>query len=291
MIFIDCKDCSKHYDNDPESSDRLEAVRSGAESVGVQIVDNDRRATGDELELVHTRRRVEQTKRASNRGWSRLGPEIEGNEHTYDSSALAVGAVLEAIDRVVEGSVSHVFCNVRPPGHHSNQVMHRGFCVFNSVAVGARYAQSKGFERVAIVDWDVHHGNGTETIFRKDSTVFYGSIHMCGYPGTGSDSRPEYQTFNHMLRNGVTYDDGYSDAFDLLLGELRLFDPKLVLISCGFDAHIDDPYGDFSLESEDFGKLTKSLMRVCPLIVSVLEGGYNFEAIEESTVAHLTALM
>jgi acetoin utilization deacetylase AcuC-like enzyme len=216
---------------------------------------------------------------------------------SFEAAARAAGAAVQAVDAVAGGEVNAAFCAVRPPGHHAERDRPMGFCLFNSVAVAARYAQQvRGIERVAIVDWDVHHGNGTQHIFEDDPVVFYCSVHQYPvYPGTGSRSergigRGEGATLNIPLPAG-TGEPEYLRVFtEEIVPALEAFRPGLLLISAGFDAHKDDPLGGMRLEDASFSRFTELLQPVAP-IVSLLEGGYNLSALARSTERHLLALL
>ncbi len=221
---------------------------------------------------------------------------------SYDVALLAVGGVLLGVDEVMSGRVSASFSAIRPPGHHAETAKAMGFCLFNNVAIGARYAQSKyGVERVAIIDWDVHHGNGTQEIFYADDSVFYISLHQYPfYPGTGAPSetgigKGEGFTLNCPMEAGSTEKE-YREAFEArIIPALEKYRPDLVMISAGFDAHKDDPLANILLTEDSFARMTKWLMDVASKccdgrIVSVLEGGYNLEALARSIEAHLAVL-
>lgn len=212
---------------------------------------------------------------------------------------LATGAALTAIDAVMNGKADNAFCAVRPPGHHANANRAMGFCIFNHVAIAARYAkQQHGAERVAIVDWDVHHGNGTQDIFWDDPSVLYCSTHqMPLYPFTGApDETGAGNIVNAPLREGDG-GEAFGAAFDSkILPALDRFGPDLILISAGFDAHRNDPLGGLALSAADFADATSKLRGVADKhsggrIVSLLEGGYDIEGLVESAAAHVTTLM
>lgn len=215
----------------------------------------------------------------------------------------ASGAVLTAVDAVVSEKYKHAFCIVRPPGHHacSNQGM--GFCIFNNIAIGSRYAQKKyGINKVVIVDWDVHHGNGTQEIFENDPSIFYFSTHQWPlYPGTGSADETgkgpgKGTTMNCPIPPGENSRRLVIEAFQQgLLPAMERFQPDLVMISAGFDAHYSDPLGDFNLTDEDFAELTHIVRQIADTyangrIISALEGGYNLQGIATAAKAHVIAL-
>ncbi len=209
---------------------------------------------------------------------------------------LAAGGVFNAIDRVV-ADLDSAFCLIRPPGHHALREKGMGFCVFNNVALGARYAQNKhGLKKVLIVDWDVHHGNGTQEAFWHDPSVLYFSLHRYPhYPGTGSieeigGGEGRGYTVNIPLppRCG---DSDYIYIFkEVLLPIAKEFKPDITFVSAGFDAHQDDPLGGMNLTSQSYGALTSLAKEFSKRIVSCLEGGYNLKALRESVLAHLDSL-
>jgi acetoin utilization deacetylase AcuC-like enzyme len=260
-------------------------------------------ATPEQVQLVHPETYISMVRRRCTAGERILdGGDTHVCERSYDVAMRAAGAVLDAVDGVMSGTFANAFCAVRPPGHHAETSTAMGFCLFNNVAIGARYAQQKhGVGRVAIVDWDVHHGNGTQEIFYEDDTVLYASLHQYPfYPGTGSaDETGKGKglglTVNCPLEAGSTEPE-YLKAFETrILPALDRFHPELVLISAGFDAHRDDPLAQMRLTDDSFAKFTSLLKQIAEThaggrIVSVLEGGYHLDALARSVESHLGVL-
>ena len=216
-----------------------------------------------------------------------------------DATKDAVGSIISAIDGVEKKEFKNAFCCVRPPGHHAEKEKAMGFCIFNNVAVGANYLIEKyKYKKIAIIDFDVHHGNGTQDIFYNDKNVLYISTHQYPYyPGSGSEK--ENGKYNNVLNiplEAGTNGNEYLNAYEKVLDKLKEFKPEFLLFSAGFDAHIDDPLAQLRLSSEDFYKITKRTLEVSkPFcngnIVSILEGGYDLRALQESTQRHVDALI
>ena len=216
-----------------------------------------------------------------------------------DATKDAVGSIISAIDGVEKKEFKNAFCCVRPPGHHAEKEKAMGFCIFNNVAVGANYLIEKyKYKKIAIIDFDVHHGNGTQDIFYNDKNVLYISTHQYPYyPGSGSEK--ENGKYNNVLNiplEAGTTGNEYLNAYEKVLDKLKEFKPEFLLFSAGFDAHIDDPLAQLRLSSEDFYKITKRTLEVSkPFcngnVVSILEGGYDLRALQESTQRHVDALI
>ncbi len=228
-----------------------------------------------------------------------LDPDTVLSPGSWEPALRAVGAGLMAVDKVVSGEVSNAFCQVRPCGHHAETARAMGFCFFNNVAVAAQYARKKhGLERVAVVDWDVHHGNGTQDIFWAQKDLYFASTHqMPLYPGTGAPGEVGVgNIFNAPLASG---DGGerFREAFESrILPSLRAFKPELIIISAGFDAHEADPLANLRLVEDDFRWATDQLMNVADdvckgRVVSMLEGGYDLTALARSVAVHVATLM
>jgi acetoin utilization deacetylase AcuC-like enzyme len=224
-------------------------------------------------------------------------------ERSFDVAMLASGGVLSAVDAVVTGEVKNAFCVVRPPGHHASQKRGMGFCLFNNIAIGARYAQARHkIGKVLIADWDVHHGNGTHDIFYEDGTVFFFDCHQHPwYPGTGDASeKGSGKGLNCTMNCPFPAGSGRSEILGAFEGKLveaaNRFKPDLVMVSAGFDSRAGDPLGNFKLTDEDFADLTRVVLRIARehaggRLVSVLEGGYNLRGLMKAATAHTQALM
>ncbi len=254
----------------------------------------------DDVLLAHTAAHVDRIRLAvPASGLTAIDPDTYLSPQSYTAAMHAVGAARTAVDEVVAGRATNAFCAVRPPGHHAEPEVAMGFCLFNNVAIAARHAQRRhGFDRVAIVDWDVHHGNGTQAVFWQDPTVFFASTHqMPLYPGTGAPSeRGVGNILNVPLAPG-TDGHGFRLAFkQQVVPAVDAFEPELILISAGFDAHTDDPLGGLDLDAGDFAWATRELMAIADRrakgrLISMLEGGYDLMALAESVAAHVAALM
>jgi len=216
-----------------------------------------------------------------------------------EATSDAVGSIIVAIDGVQNKEFKNAFCAVRPPGHHAEKDKAMGFCIYNNIAVGANYLISKyKLKKVAIIDFDVHHGNGTQDIFYDNKNVLYISTHQFPYyPGSGTEKeKGKYNNiFNIPLPAGTTSEE-YLNAYEFVLKKIHEFKPEFILLSAGFDAHKDDPLAQFQLESADFYEITKRTLEISSLycdgkVVSILEGGYDLLALQESTEMHVRALL
>ena len=232
-------------------------------------------------------------------GFSSLDGDTIISPGSKDAIFDAAGSIITAIDGVQNNEFKNAFCSVRPPGHHSNQNKAAGFCVLNNIAIGAKYLLNKyKYKKVAILDFDVHHGNGTQDIFYENKNVLFISTHQYPfYPGSGSEK--EKGKFNNIYNVPLpagTNSEEYLNAFEFALQKLRQFKPEFVLISAGFDSHVKDPLAQFKLETEDFYIITKRILETTKSfcsgkVVSILEGGYDLEALKDSTKRHVDALI
>jgi len=287
----------------PERPDRLRVIEQALEQERYQSLARDQAPLADmeTVALCHPLEYVEQIRDASpSEGLVRLDADTTMSPGTYEAALRAVGAAVFAVDEVLAGKTVNAFCATRPPGHHAETTRPMGFCIFNTAAVAARHAQKRhGIGRVAIVDFDVHHGNGTQDIFWNDASVMYCSTHeMPLYPGTGA--RSECGLHDNIVNAPLRAGDGgeaFRDAFEeAILPRLRDFRPELLVVSAGFDAHTRDPLANLNLVENDFSWVTRRLMDVAgqsanDRLVSILEGGYDLEGLSRSVAVHVSALM
>ncbi len=291
----------------PETPERysvvMSALRSDAKlwSNTIEIEANEARRT--DIQACHTPQHVKHVERAVNEGDTYLDADTTVSVFSLEAALRGAGAACRAIDAVMKGEAANAFVPVRPPGHHATPDRAMGFCLFNNVAVAARYAQSryKEIDRVAIIDWDVHHGNGTQGIFYDDPSVFYFSMHQYPwYPGTGTrqetgHGRGRGSTLNLPLR-AMTPTSEQRRAFDMAIGDIAArFTPDLIMISAGFDAHASDPLGQLLLADRDFVEMTRVIKQwaaeTCGgRLVSCMEGGYNLTTLGETVRTHVTEL-
>jgi acetoin utilization deacetylase AcuC-like enzyme len=287
----------------PERSDRIRAIESVLEAEKFQTLVREQAPLGalETAALCHPMDYIVEIQNAvPQQGLVQLDADTSMSPGTFEAALRAIGGATQAVDEVVGKKATNAFVAQRPPGHHAETVRPMGFCIFNQAAIAARYAQRKhGLHRVAVVDFDVHHGNGTQEIFWKDPTLMYCSTHqMPLYPGTGATGeRGEHDNIvNAPLRAG---DGGaeFKAAMDgLILPRLSSFGPELIIISAGFDAHKRDPLANLQFVEEDFAWATRKIMDVADKtaqgrVVSILEGGYDLEGLSKSAAAHVIALM
>lgn len=264
-----------------------------------------RQVEDDELLLVHTPAYLATVEREIDGSTSGI---LSTGDTQFGPSSKAIareaaGSLLNAVDQVMTDKLTNAFCAVRPPGHHATADKGMGFCIYNNIAIAANYARKKhGAERVAIVDWDVHHGNGTQDIFYQDPGVFFFSTHQHPfYPGTGlhtetGSGKGKQTTLNVPLAAGSGMQQVEGAFRKSFTEKMKAYKPDLVLISAGFDSRIHDPLGDFTLTDDDFVSLTKILLEIAgeyaeSRVVSVLEGGYNQEGLGKAVSSHVGALM
>ena len=286
----------------PERADRLRAIDDALARPAFKRLKREEAPLADlaTIERLHPKAYVEMVRAAiPKRDHNWLDPDTVVSPGSWGAALRAAGAATYAVDQVMEGAADNAFCAVRPPGHHAEPSRAMGFCLFNTVAVAALHARAAhGASRVAVVDFDVHHGNGTQEAFWSDEDLFYGSTHqMPLFPGTGaSDETGAGNIFNAPLKPG---DDGedFREAWQtLILPALDDFAPDFLLVSAGFDAHINDPLAQLRLVEADFAWVTEKLLAVAAKhtrgkLVSTLEGGYDLDALAASTAVHVETLM
>ena len=289
----------------PENPGRLNAIQKNIESSkyynNLTLI-QPRKATVEDIAKVHGTGYIRSVEDSCRNGVRNLDADTVISSDSYQAALLSAGAGLEALDKILEGTVGNAFCAVRPPGHHAEQNKAMGFCLFNNVGVIARYAQDvKKLEKVFIFDWDVHHGNGTQHSFYKDSSVYYSSIHQYPfYPGTGGVDETGTgdglgSNLNLPMR-AYSCDTDYINAIEhKLIPVIQKFNPDLIIISAGFDAHENDPLAQINLSTECYGKMTQKLMEVANdvcdgRILSMLEGGYDYSALADSVQLHVETL-
>jgi acetoin utilization deacetylase AcuC-like enzyme len=292
----------------PETADRLRAVTARLEEAGLPARCAPGKyapLTAEEVLGIHSARQVVRVRAAAAQGGGCLDPDTVVGPASYGVALAAAGACAAAVDAVVAGPKRNALCLVRPPGHHATPTRSMGFCLFNNIALAARRAlQRHEMNRVLVVDWDVHHGNGTQDVFYADPQVTFFSIHRFGmhfYPGTGDRDETGTgpglgHTVNAPIRYGTRRHDYHSAFAHFLEKAVEKSRPELVLVSAGFDAHARDPIGKLGLEVEDFVALTREVLEVARVhaggrLVSCLEGGYNLSALAESVQAHLEELL
>ncbi|MEM8749947.1 MAG: histone deacetylase family protein [Pseudomonadota bacterium] len=289
-------------DGHPERPDRLRAVGEAlSNSVFDDLVRFDTEMADEQLfALAHPDNYLDSMRqRIPEDGLVRLDPDTAMSPRTWDCMRHATGGGVAAVDAVFGGQADNAFLAARPPGHHAEKATAMGFCFVNTAAIMARHAQRKhGAERVAIVDWDVHHGNGTQDIFYDDDSVFYASTHqMPLFPGTGDKNETGAGNIVNAPLSPGTAGEGFREAFkERVLPALDAFKPDFIIISAGFDAHHRDPLANINLVTDDFdwvtGKLMDAATRHCESrVVSILEGGYDLQGLAESCATHVTRLM
>ena len=289
-------------DGHPEKIDRVRAILDNFKKLQNKNLIWKKPSKFDRslLEITHNSDYIKFVEKSfPEKGLSFLDGDTIVSPGSKDATLDAVGSIIAAIDGVQNKEFKNAFCAVRPPGHHAEKNKAMGFCIFNNVAVGANYLINKyQLNKVAIIDFDVHHGNGTQDIFHDNEKVLYISTHQFPfYPGSGTEQeKGKYNNiFNIPLPAGTTSEE-YLNAYEFVLKKIEEFKPEFILLSAGFDAHKDDPLAQFQLKSIDFYKITKRTLELSKLhcngkIVSILEGGYDLNALKESTEMHVNALM
>jgi acetoin utilization deacetylase AcuC-like enzyme len=295
--------------NHPESPDRLRAIYQGIKQADllpnlilIQAIQADLKW----VETVHSTNYINRFKAACRSTTTTFDwPDNQICAHTFEIALLAVGGVLDTVRRVMTGEIDNAFCAVRPPGHHAEHESAMGFCYFNNVAIAAKYLQAEwNIQRIGIVDFDVHHGNGTQHIFEKDPTVFYYSIHQhptFAFPGTGrvfetGEGKGEGSTRNYPVLPGHGDKEYHGLVERDLVPVMEAFSPEVILVSAGFDAHVDDDMSDIILSTDGYTRIMQRIVALADLssngrLISVLEGGYCINRLPELAANHVKILL
>jgi acetoin utilization deacetylase AcuC-like enzyme len=283
----------------PERPERLRAVTEALGAAAGFGLDRREAPLADpaDLALVHGAGHLSRLEALSPQdGVRRLDPDTEMSPGSLRAARRAAGAVADAVRAVAAGDAGRAFCAVRPPGHHAGPDFAMGFCLLSNIAIGARVAQACGLRRVAVADFDVHHGNGTQAVFQADPELFFASVHESpGYPGTGAASETGVGNLANAPVPPMAPRKAWRAAFDGLMERMDAFAPDLILVSAGFDAHARDPLARQSLEAEDYAWATRAILTVARRhcagkVVSTLEGGYDLRGLADSAAAHVRAL-
>ena len=307
MLVFSHTDCllKENGSNHPEKKERLLSILDSIKEIKDFQIDIEEAplANINDISLVHPKKHIEEIfSLIPKKGLIGVEKEPYADTMLCSNSKNAIlrscGAGISAANIIIKENKKRIFCAVRPPGHHAETVRANGFCFINNIAVSARYLQKKyKINKIAILDFDVHHGNGTQEIFYNDNSIFYGSIHEFPlFPGTGSEEeRGVGNIFNAPIKSGTNAKDFIKIFEHKILNNVDKFKPEIILISAGFDAHIRDPLANINLESNDFYKITKKIVDLANIhcngrIISFLEGGYDMIALHESIKEHLTAL-
>jgi acetoin utilization deacetylase AcuC-like enzyme len=289
-------------DSHPEKIDRVKIIIDNFKKLGNKnlIWKKPSKFNRSLLEITHGSDYIEFVEKSfPEKGLSFLDGDTIVSPGSKEAILDAVGSVITAIDSVQNNELKNAFCAVRPPGHHAEKNKAMGFCIYNNVAVGANYLIDKyKLNKIAIIDFDVHHGNGTQNIFYDNERVLYISTHQYPfYPGSGTEQeKGKYNNILNIPLPAGTTSEEFLCAYEFVLKKIREFKPEFVLLSAGFDAHKDDPLAQFQLESKDFYEITKRTLELSKLhcngkVVSILEGGYDLNALKESAMMHVSALM
>ena len=282
----------------PESPQRLSAINRAIEPLRDELIMKSPISVSEDIiEFVHPYEHIERIKSVSEYGGS-IDSDTVCSIDSYDAAITAVGAGVVALDGIKSGEFERAFCAVRPPGHHATPSQAMGFCLFNNIAIAARYAQSIGYKKVMIIDFDVHHGNGTQDTFYEDDTVFYFSSHQAyAYPGTGAESqkgsgRGEGYTANFLLMPG----SGDSELFEIYENELpayvKGFEPDIILVSAGYDLHESDPLAQLNVTTDGVRAMVRMVLESADVpFVFFLEGGYNVNALGENVKVTLKEML
>ncbi len=296
---------SIHHDTGPghpECPERIPSIISGLKKIRSQKLIFKNVGSFDEkyIKLTHSEKYFKKINQSfPKEGLAFLDGDTIVSKSSKEAAYDAVSSIINAIDAVMNKEFDNAFCVIRPPGHHAEKEQAMGFCIFNNVAVGATYLLEKyKLNKVAIIDFDVHHGNGTQDIFYNEKKVLYISSHQFPfYPGTGSeDETGKYNNILNIALKAGTGSEEFFDSYKRVYDKLNEFKPEFILFSAGFDAHKNDPLANINLESKDYYTLTKEIMKIAKQvcenkIVSILEGGYNLAAIQESAKYHVEALL
>jgi acetoin utilization deacetylase AcuC-like enzyme len=282
----------------PESKERLVAINKAIEPLRHRVMEKSPIGVSKNiLETVHSKEHIQTILEASEYGTA-IDPDTICSSDSYSAAVKAVGAGIIAIDGIKAGEFERAFCAVRPPGHHATPTQAMGFCLFNNIAITAKYAQSQGYEKVMIIDFDVHHGNGTQDTFYADDTVFYFSSHQAfAYPGTGAENdkgkgRGEGFTANFL----VMPDGGDDDLLDIYANDLppyvNSFDPDIILVSAGYDLHESDPLAQLNVTTEGIRKIVRLILESKDVpFVFFLEGGYDVKALGKNVKVTLEEML
>ncbi len=284
----------------PEQADRITAILETLKKNKNLLWKKPTKVNKEILKITHDSDYIDLIENSfPKKGLSFLDGDTVISPGSKDATIDAVGSIISAIDGIQNKEIKNAFCAVRPPGHHSSQNKAAGFCIFNNCSVGANYLIEKyKYKKVAIVDFDVHHGNGTQDIFYNNEKVLFISTHQYPfYPGSGSDKeKGKFNNIQNIPLPAGTNSEEYLNALEFGLKKLKTFKPEFILISAGFDSHKDDPLAQFELNSKDFYEITKRILKISNQfcggkVVSILEGGYNLNALAESTNEHVNALL